>query len=99
MHPDLVVLGEKVSRAMETQAAEDSAALLDHVVPIVEERTTRAGGGMDHVLDVALLVRTERAEELEDVLESLAEAWHERIRLRLMGPVAPYDFVEVEAWD
>ena len=98
MHPDLVLLGEKVARAVEVRAAEDSAALLDHVVPIVEERSIRPGGGMNHVLDVALLVRNERAKQLESVLESLAEAWHERIRLRLVGPVAPYDFVEVEAW-
>ena len=34
------------------------------------------------------------AEEFEDTLEGLAEAVHERIRLRLTGPVAPYDFVE-----
>jgi len=35
---------------------------------------------------------------LEDTLEGLAEAVHERIRLRLTGPVAPYDFVEGQPW-
>ena len=42
---------------------------------------------------MALLVDDERRGELEQHLESLAEAVHERIRLRLMGPMAPYDFV------
>ena len=39
-----------------------------------------------------------RASEFEDTLEGLAEAVHERIRLRLTGPVAPYDFVEGGRW-
>lgn len=98
MHPDLVRLGEAVSHAMEARRTDDGAAILDHVVPLVEDRSVRPGGGVDHLLDVALLVRADRVAEVEEELEALAEAWHERIRMRLVGPVAPYDFAEVEAW-
>jgi hypothetical protein len=98
MHPDLVRLGEAVSRAMEIRRTDDGTALLDQVVPLVADRSVRPGGGVDHLLDVALLVESDRVEELEEVLETLAEAWHERIRMRLVGPVAPYDFAEVDAW-
>lgn len=98
VHPDLVRLGELVSRAMEVRRADDATALLDQVVPLVADRSVRAGGGVDHLLDVALLVEADRVAELEDVLETLAEAWHERIRLRLVGPVAPWEFAEVDAW-
>lgn len=98
MHPDLVRLGESVSRAMEVRRADDAEALLDQLEPRVEDVSVRAGGGVDHLLDVALLVRSDRVDEVEELLESLAEAWHERIRMRLVGPVAPYDFAEVEAW-
>ena len=35
---------------------------------------------------------------LERALEQLAEAIHERIRLALVGPMAPYDFVEGASW-
>jgi hypothetical protein len=45
------------------------------------------------VLDVALLVDDDRAGAFEAHLEELAEAVHDRIRLRLVGPVAAYDFV------
>ena len=42
--------------------------------------------GVDHVVDVALLVDDDqRVAEFEDALEGLAEAVHERIRLRLTG--------------
>ena len=32
-------------------------------------------------------------EAFEDALEAVAEAMHERVRLQLLGPMAPYDFV------
>jgi hypothetical protein len=88
-----VRLGELVAKAMERKREDDAAVLLDAVAPHVAAQLPRSGGGLDHVLDVALLVDDERREELERHLESLAEAVHERIRLRLMGPMAPYDFV------
>ncbi len=88
-----VRLGELVSKAMEHKREDDAAVLLDAVAPYVAAQVPRTGGGLDHVLDVALLVDDERRGELEQHLESLAEAVHERIRLRLMGPMAPYDFV------
>jgi Gas vesicle synthesis protein GvpL/GvpF len=43
-------------------------------------------------------VRRDRVDALEEELEVMAEALHERIRLRLVGPVAPYDFVEDGPW-
>ena len=93
-----VRLGELVSRAMEHKREDDAAVLLDAVAPYVAAQVPRTGGGLDHVLDVALLVDDERRGELEQHLESLAEAVHERIRLRLMGPMAPYDFVGGDSW-
>jgi hypothetical protein len=92
-YADRVRLGELVSRAMEHKREEDAAVLLDSVLPRVVDHVERPGSGVDHLLDVALLVDDDRVAELEEHLESLAEAVHERIRLRLMGPMAPYDFV------
>lgn len=98
MHPDLVRLGELVSRVMETKRDEDAMTILRAVQPLILDDAVRRGGGVDHVLDVALLVEDARMPELENALETLAEAVHERLRLRLTGPVAPYDFAEAEGW-
>ena len=68
------------------------------VGPQVLEIRERPGAGVDRVFDVALLVERTRREELEDVLEGLAEAVHERIRLSLTGPLPPYDFVGEGQW-
>lgn len=90
---DRVRLGELVARALEDKRAYDAAVLMDAVVPYVVDHVPREGAGIDQLLDVALLVDEERRAEFEEQLEGLAEAVHERIRLRLVGPVAPYDFV------
>ena len=62
--------------------------------PFCADHVLRAGSGLDHLLDVALLVDADRLKDLEDLLETYAEAAHERIRMRLLGPMAPYDFVD-----
>ena len=98
MHPDLVRLGELVSRAMEHKRVDDAQLIMDTVRPFVLDESPKQGGGVDHLLELAFLVEDERIAELEEGLEGLAEAVHERIRLRLTGPVAPYDFAEAGAW-
>lgn len=90
---DRVRLGELVARAVELRRQGDATDLLDVVLPLAVESRMLRGAGIDHVLEVALLVDDERRQELEQTLEAYAEAVHERIRLRLLGPLAPYDFV------
>jgi hypothetical protein len=97
LHPDLVALGEAVARAWEAKRAEESGSLLSHVLPLVEAFSERNVAG-DHVFDVALLVEDTRRDELEATLEDLAEAVHERMGLRLVGPLPAYDFVGEAAW-
>jgi len=94
VHPDLVRLGEAVAGAMETKRRDDAAMLVDFLAPYVVDEVVRPGRDLDQVVDLALLVPREGVDELEEALEGLAAELHERIRLRLVGPVAPYDFVE-----
>jgi hypothetical protein len=96
-HPDLIRLGEAVSRGLTRKITEDAHTVLDVVLPWTAEHLVRPGGEYD-ALDVALLVARDRVVGLEEALEGLAEAVHERMRLRLVGPVAPYDFVGSPAW-
>jgi hypothetical protein len=90
---DRVRLGELVAAAVEQRRAEDAASLLDDIVPLVEAHVLRPVSGLERVLDVALLVDDARRDELENRLEVLAEEVHDRVRLRLLGPTAAYDFV------
>lgn len=99
MHPDLVRLGEVVAVAMAGKRAEDSALLMDAVLPYVVDHRERPGSGTDHLLTLSLLVPDEVRAGFEEALEELAEAVHERIRLALVGPQPPYDFTDGGPWD
>jgi hypothetical protein len=49
-----------------------------------------------HELDAvyaAFLVETDKADALRQTVEQLATEWGDRIELRLVGPLAAYDFV------
>jgi len=95
---DRVRLGELVAHGLEQHNAQDADMVLDVVEPLADEHLVRTPPSATEVLDVALLVDDSRSGELVDVLEDCAEAWHERLRLRLVGPLAPYDFVEERSW-
>lgn len=91
-HADRIRLGELAAHAVAERAAEDADTVLDVVRPHVTAEIIRPVGGLD-VLDVVALVEAEELHVLEDALEALAEAAHDRMRIRLVGPTAPYDFV------
>jgi hypothetical protein len=90
---DRIRLGELVSQAWERLARLDADHLLGAVAPMVSAHAVRRDPGPGAALDAALLVDTARSQELEDTLEHLAETAHGRLRLSLVGPLAPYDFV------
>jgi len=95
---DRLRLGELVAHGLEQQSAQDADMVLELVVPLAVDYLVRTAPSPTEVVDVALLVDEARSEELVDALEQYAEAWHTRLRLRLVGPLAPYDFVEESAW-
>jgi Gas vesicle synthesis protein GvpL/GvpF len=92
-YAERVHLGELVSRAVEEKRAADAEGLLAEVLPLAVASSPRAGSGTNHVVNIALLVDNDRVPALEETLEDLAGAAHERMTIRLLGPMAPYDFV------
>jgi hypothetical protein len=93
LYGERVRLGELVSAALEHKRQLDAPVLLDPLLPYAAAHVVHDRGGLDHLLEVALLVDRDQLPDLERLLEELAEAVHERIRVQLMGPTAAYDFV------
>ncbi len=93
---DRVRLGELVSQQMTARRETDTRTVLDALLPHVLGHRVRSGGGVDHLADLALLVDAGERGAFEDAAEELAAALHDRVRLRLLGPTAPYDFVGEE---
>lgn len=91
-------LGELVAEAMDEKRDFEATVLCEAIVPLTDAHKLTMGSGLEVVFDLKVLVDDERRAEFEERLEDLAEAVHERLRLRLVGPVAPYDFVGELSW-
>jgi len=88
-----VRLGELVMAAFGVKRPVDADAVLDRVRSVARAAVVRASGAPGVVVDLALLVDRQRSGELERDLEKLGRELSPRIRMRLLGPQAPYDFV------
>jgi hypothetical protein len=98
LHPDSVQLGRLVSDEMEATRADDRESLVQSVVPLAREVFLRDRADVATVVDLALLVGRRSVADVEARLEAIAEDVHERIRMSLTGPLAPFDFVREESW-
>jgi hypothetical protein len=86
-------LGEIVADTIEAERQADTLALGDAVAGQVTASVMRPP---THELDAvyaAFLVETGKAEGLRQAVERLAGQWQDRMELRLIGPLAAYDFV------
>jgi hypothetical protein len=88
-----IQIGQIINEAVAAKREEDTRALGDamkgHCVASVVREPT-------HELDaahVAFLVEIGKEREVEQVIDKLARDWEGRIELRLIGPMAAYDFV------
>jgi hypothetical protein len=86
-------LGEMVTNAIDAKREADTrtlgGAMADYVAASVVRPPT-------HDLDavhVAFLVDLDSADAIEQAVDELARDWSGRIELRLLGPMAAYDFV------
>ena len=88
-----IKLGEIINGAVEVKRRKDTRTLGDtmegHCVASVVREPT-------HELDavhVAFLVENDGKSEMERAIEDLARDWEGRVDVRLLGPMAAYDFV------
>lgn len=90
---DRVKLGEIVAKAMEQRRDVDANDIVDRISPYARQVVSSTPAQPDDVVEVAFLVARDAAEEFEKEVEELGADTHEWLRLRLLGPIAPYDFV------
>ncbi|HET7304709.1 MAG TPA: GvpL/GvpF family gas vesicle protein [Segeticoccus sp.] len=92
-HGARVRLGELVGQAVATRRQRDLQMLLELLAPVADDHQVTEGTGLDDLADVSFLLAADRRAEFEERAEELAQRWSERARLKLLGPLAPYDFV------
>jgi hypothetical protein len=87
-------LGELVVAGFERKRGEHAEALERAAAPHVVELRQRPTSQVDDVAEIAVLVPRDRVREFEDALERYAARTVGLVAVRLVGPQAPYDFVE-----
>ncbi|MCP2336317.1 GvpL/GvpF family gas vesicle protein [Actinomadura rupiterrae] len=90
---DRVRLGEMIVGALRERRANDSARLLTALAPLAEAVSAHEPVRDEDVVDASLLVAAGERDRFEKAVEGLAEENRDRISLRLVGPLPPYDFV------
>lgn len=86
-------LGEIISNAIEAKREADTRQVGDAVAAYAVSSNARPPSHEEDAVHVALLVEMAKREDLEQAVGELAQAWEGRIHLRLLGPMAAYDFV------
>lgn len=89
---DRIRLGELIAGAVARRREADTVALVEELAPYARSVAWSPAAAEDGIVDAALLVDRDVWPALERGVEGIAERRAGRMRLRLLGPLAPYDF-------
>jgi len=90
-------LGELINQAISAKRDTDTRQLGEVIEGHCVSSNVRDPSHEEDAVHVAVLVDTDRQQELEQALEQLAGDWEGRVTLRLLGPMAAYDFIATMA--
>jgi Gas vesicle synthesis protein GvpL/GvpF len=88
-----IQLGEMINEAVAGKREADTRALGDAVAQVSIASSVREPSHEEDAANIAVLVEVAKQDELERAVSDLAGQWEGRISVRLLGPMAPYDFV------
>lgn len=93
---DRIRLGELVVGELEARRDEESAVLHERLGGGAVAAVARPPSAPEEVLNSAFLVERDHQETFEAAVQALGAELAGRVRLRMIGPVAAYDFVPEE---
>ncbi|MDV7268332.1 GvpL/GvpF family gas vesicle protein, partial [Rhodococcus oxybenzonivorans] len=88
-----MALGEIVNNSIAAKREQDTRTVVDALTPLADSVNVREPTHEEDAAQVAVLVEVERQGELEEAVGELAKQWEGRVEMRVLGPLAPYDFV------
>lgn len=90
---DRIRLGELVVGEMERRRNDEGSAVLERLRPVVAAISVRPQTQPDEVVNAAFLVARDHVEAFDEAVDEVGRDLDGRIRFRLLGPLAPYDFI------
>jgi hypothetical protein len=88
-----IALGELVNNAIAAKREADTQAVVEKLAPMGLDVRVREPTHEEEAVHLACLAEVDRQRDLEDAIGEIARRWEGRAELRVLGPLAPYDFV------
>jgi Gas vesicle synthesis protein GvpL/GvpF len=85
-------LGEIVANAIAASREADTHRLGEAVAEYCVASSVRPPSHEDDAVHMALMVETAKQQDMEQAVRKVAKDWAGRVDVRLLGPMAPYDF-------
>jgi len=93
-------LGTMVSDAMAAKREKDARRIVSALRPLAYDYKTNKVSSDMMVLNGAFLVCKERVTEFDKAVQKLDERYGERMKLKYVGPLPPFNFIEIIIhWD
>ncbi|MBA2681966.1 MAG: GvpL/GvpF family gas vesicle protein [Ktedonobacteraceae bacterium] len=90
-----IKIGQLVQKALEEKKKREAQELLEALKPVSLECKENQMYGDMNLVNAAFLVPKEKENEFDQKMQELEGLYGERKKLRYIGPVVPYNFVEV----
>ncbi len=91
-----IALGELIDKAIGAKREADTSRVVELLRDRGMDVYVRQPTHEEDAVHVACLAETARQSELESMIGELADTWSGRVSLRLLGPLAAYDFVTTQ---
>ncbi|WNE94751.1 GvpL/GvpF family gas vesicle protein [Streptomyces luomodiensis] len=88
-----IQLGRLVMDSIAAKRSVDALEIERRLAPHALASASAEPASAEGLVNASFLVADARRRAFEAAAEELAEHWHGRVRMRLLGPLAPYDFV------
>ncbi len=88
-----IELGKFISGTLDAKREIDTRVAFDALLALTDTITVREPTHDEDAFRIAVLLEVARQHELEEKVGDLVERWRDRVAVRLVGPLAPYDFV------
>jgi hypothetical protein len=92
-----IELGQRVAAEVERAREQDAQDVLDRLQPLALDARLEPASTADGAFNAAFLVEEARVDEFSEAVSGLGRELAGRIRLRYVGPVAPYSFTGNQA--
>jgi hypothetical protein len=88
-----MALGEIVVNGLESKRIADTEAVIKALDGIAKQVNNREPTHELDAVNLAVLAAVDDEADLQDVVDDLTREWNGRVQVRLLGPLAAYDFV------